>query len=87
MLSCVIRNYKSLFIFLPRLPVRLPRPAFLIVRMSGEPTELEKSIKEVLKKFMDDRDMSKGVHESSTRGLQASPSTRRLSGRTNPVTE
>jgi hypothetical protein len=55
--------------------------------MSGEKTKLENSIEEVLKKFMDDRAMSEGVQALSTRGLQASPSTGRRSGRTNPVTE
>jgi hypothetical protein len=37
--------------------------------MSGEPTELDKSIEEVLKKFMADRDMSEGLQAFSTRGL------------------
>jgi hypothetical protein len=55
--------------------------------MSGEQTELEKSVEEVLKKFMADRAMSEGVQASSTRGLQASPSTARRSSRANPVTE
>jgi hypothetical protein len=36
---------------------------------------------------MADRAMSEGVQASSTRGLQASPSTARRSGRTNPATE
>jgi hypothetical protein len=43
--------------------------------MSGEQTELEKFVEEVLKKFMADRAMSEGVQASLTRGLQASPST------------
>jgi hypothetical protein len=41
----------------------------LTVRMSGECTELEKSVKEVLNKFMDDRDMYEGIQTSSTRRL------------------
>jgi hypothetical protein len=53
--------------------------------MSGEPSELEKSVEEVLKKLMADRPISEGVQASSTRGLQASPSTGRRSGRVNPV--
>jgi hypothetical protein len=55
--------------------------------MSGEPSELEKSVEEVLKKLMADRPISEGIQASSTRGLQASPSTGRRSGRVNPVTE
>jgi hypothetical protein len=55
--------------------------------MSSERTELEKSIVEVLNKFMDDRAMSEGVHTSSTKVLQASPSTRRCLGRANPATK
>jgi hypothetical protein len=55
--------------------------------MSGEQTELEKSIEEVLKKFMADRDMYEGVQASSTRGLQDSPSTAQRSSRDNPATE
>jgi hypothetical protein len=43
--------------------------------MSGEQTKLENYVEEVLKKFIADRDMSEGVQEYSTRGLQASPST------------
>jgi hypothetical protein len=53
----------------------------------GEQSDLEKSIEEVLKKFMVDRAMSEGVQGSSTRGLQASPSTARCSIFSNPVTE
>jgi hypothetical protein len=55
--------------------------------MSGELTELEKSVEEVLKKFMADRDMSGGVQASSTRGLEVSPLTGQCLGRTNLVTE
>jgi hypothetical protein len=36
---------------------------------------------------MADKSMSEGVQESSTRGLQASPSTIHHSGRVNPATE
>jgi hypothetical protein len=46
------------------------------MRMSSERTELENSVEEVLKKFMADKSMFEGVQESSTMGLQASPSTR-----------
>jgi hypothetical protein len=46
---------------LPRLFVRLPRPACLIVRMLVERIELEKFIEEVLNKFMADKAMSEGV--------------------------
>ena len=53
----------------------------------GKHNELEKSIEEVLKNFMVDRAMSEGVQASSTRGLQASPSTARCSSFSNLVTE
>jgi hypothetical protein len=59
----------------------------LTVRMLGEPTELENSIEEVLKKFMVDIAMSEGLQASLTRGLQASPSTGHCSGCVNPTTE
>jgi hypothetical protein len=55
--------------------------------MLGEQNELEKSIEEVLKKFIVDRAMSEGVQASSTRGLQASSSTARCSIFSNPATE
>jgi hypothetical protein len=55
--------------------------------MSTEGIELEKSIEEVLKKFMANKSMSEGVQASSTRGLQDSPLTGRHSKRTNPATE
>jgi hypothetical protein len=55
--------------------------------MSGEPSELEKSVEEVLKKLMADRPISEGIQASLTRGLQASPSTRHHSGHVNPMTE
>jgi hypothetical protein len=42
--------------------------------MSGEPTELENFVEEIFKKLMDDKPLNKGVQESSTRGMQASPS-------------
>jgi hypothetical protein len=55
--------------------------------MSSEPTELEKSVEEVLKMFMADRAMYEGVKESSTRVLQASPLTGQCLGRFNPATK
>jgi hypothetical protein len=55
--------------------------------MSGEPSELEKSVKEILKKLMPKRPISEGVQASSTRILQSSPSTGRRSGRVNPRSE
>jgi hypothetical protein len=81
---CAIRPHHLLF---TPLFVRLPRPACLIVRMSTERTELEKFVEEVLKKFMDDKSMSEGVHASSTRGIQYSPSTGQISGHVNPAIE
>jgi hypothetical protein len=68
--------------------IRSPTLTYLLtVRMSVERTELEKSVEEVLKKFMADKAMSEGVQASSTRGLQASPSTGRRSKCVNPATE
>jgi hypothetical protein len=55
--------------------------------MSAACTELEKTVEEVLKKFMADKYMSYGVHASSTRELQASPSTGHHSKCTNTVIE
>jgi hypothetical protein len=55
--------------------------------MSGEPSELEKSVEEVLKKLMVDKPISEGIQASSTRVLQAHPSIRHRSGRVNPITE
>ena len=55
--------------------------------MSGEPTELEKFVKEVLKKLMGDRSLSEGVQALSTRGLEACPSTWHHFGRVNLGTE
>jgi hypothetical protein len=55
--------------------------------MSDEPSALEKSVEEVLKKIMADIQLSEGVQASSTRGLQASSSMGRRYGCVNPVTE
>jgi hypothetical protein len=49
--------------------------------MSSEPSTLEKSVEEILVELMAERVMSVGIHASSTRGLQASPSTRCHSSR------
>jgi hypothetical protein len=43
--------------------------------MSGEHSTLENSMEEILVDLMDDKVMSIGIHASSTRGLQESPST------------
>jgi hypothetical protein len=56
-------------------------------RMSSKPNDLEKSVKEFLRKLMADKPVSKGIQVSSTRGLQDSPLIGRLSTRINPVTE
>jgi hypothetical protein len=65
-----------------------PTPTYLFkVRMSVEHTELEKSVEEVVKKFMADKGMSEGIQASSTRGLQASPLNVLHSGRAKPTTE
>jgi hypothetical protein len=84
---CVELCYQTSFsICLPH--YRSPTPTYLLtVRMSVERTELEKSVEEVLKKFMADKAMSEGVQASSTRGLQASPSTGCRSKCANPATE
>jgi hypothetical protein len=42
-------------------PFAYPDLSFLKVRMSGEHTELEKSVEEVLKNFMADKAMFEGV--------------------------
>jgi hypothetical protein len=55
--------------------------------MSGEPSELKKSIEEVLKKLMDERPVSEGIQASSTRGFQTSPLIGHRSDRVNLVTE
>ena len=59
----------------------------LIVRMLTERTELEKFVEEVIKKFMNDKAMSQGVHASLTKGLYASPSTEHHSKRAGPAIE
>jgi hypothetical protein len=71
----------------PRLSICLPQPIRLKSRMSGEPSELDKFVKEVLKKIMADRSISKGIQASSTRGLQASPLIGCRSSHVNLVTE
>jgi hypothetical protein len=71
----------------PIYPFHLPRPIHLKERMSDTQAELEKSVEEVVRKYMADRGMSEGVQASSTRGLQASPSTARCSSHANPATE
>jgi hypothetical protein len=85
--TCAIRSYTSPSICLPRMSICLPRPIYLKVRMSGEPSALEKYVEEVLKKIMADKKLSEGVQASSTRGLQASPSTGQRFGCVNPVTK
>jgi hypothetical protein len=63
-------------------------PACLLKsRMSGKPSELEKSVEKFLKKIMANRPISEGIQVSSTRGLQTSPLTGRHSGCANPITE
>jgi hypothetical protein len=69
MLSDIIFCFSTQLIHLPTLTY------LLTVRMSGEHTELENSIEEVLKKFMADKAMSEGVQASSSKGIHASPST------------
>jgi hypothetical protein len=51
--------------------------------MSGEHSALEKSMEEILLDLMAERVMSAGIQVSSTRGLQASPSSGRRSSCTN----
>jgi hypothetical protein len=83
-LSCAIRHHCP-FVY-PA--IHSPTLTYLLtVRISTERTELEKFVEEVLKKFMDDKVMSEGIQTSSTRGLQASPSTGCCSGHVNPATE
>jgi hypothetical protein len=55
--------------------------------MSTERTELEKSVEEVMKKFMADKAMLEGIQASSTRVVYASPSTGRYLTLTNLATE
>jgi hypothetical protein len=50
--------------------------------MSSEASTLEKSVEDILVELMVEKVMSIGIHTSSTRGLQASPSTRRRSSHT-----
>jgi hypothetical protein len=45
--------------------------------MSGELSAVEKSMEDILIELMAEKVMSIGVQASSTRGLQASPSTAR----------
>jgi hypothetical protein len=71
-------------LFVTPLSIHLPRPILFKSENVGRTTELEKSIEEVLKKFMADKAMSEGVQASSTRGLQASPSTGRRSSPCQP---
>jgi hypothetical protein len=60
--------HTSPYVFYPT--IYLPTLTYLLTtRMSVELTKLEKSIEEVLKKFMADKAMSEGVQASSTKGL------------------
>jgi len=55
--------------------------------MLGEPNDLEKFVEEVLRKLLAKRPVTEGNQVLSTRGLQASPSTRRRSTWINPINE
>jgi hypothetical protein len=55
--------------------------------MSEELSAVEESVKEILIDLMTERVMSVGVQASSTRGVQASPSTARGSGPSRAATE
>jgi hypothetical protein len=55
--------------------------------MSGDLSTVEKSVEEILIDLMAEKVMSTGVQASSTRGLQASPSTARRSGPSRTATE
>jgi hypothetical protein len=55
--------------------------------MSEELSAVEESVKEVLINLMNERVMSEGIQASSTRGVQASPSTARGSGPSRPIAE
>jgi hypothetical protein len=55
--------------------------------MSGDLREIEKYIKEILIDLMLKKVLSVGVQASSTRGVQASPSTARRSGPSQTVIE
>jgi hypothetical protein len=55
--------------------------------MSGDFSAVEKSIEEILIDLMAEKVMSTGAQASSTRGVQASPSTARRSGPSRTTTE
>jgi hypothetical protein len=55
--------------------------------MSDELSAIEKSVEEVLIDLMAEKVMSTGIQASSTRGVQASPSTARRSGPSRPTAE
>jgi hypothetical protein len=55
--------------------------------MSGDLSTIEKSIEEILIDLMAEKVMFAEVHASSTRGVQASPSTKRRSGPSLTTTE
>jgi hypothetical protein len=56
--------------------------------MLGEPSDFVKSVEEVVRKLIADKPVYEGIQASSTRGLQASPSTESCrSARINLVTE
>jgi hypothetical protein len=55
--------------------------------MSSERNAVEKSVEEILIDLMEDKVFSTGAHASSTRGLQASPSTARRSRPSRTVTK
>jgi hypothetical protein len=55
--------------------------------MSDELSAVEKSVEEVLIELMAEKVMSVGIQASSTRGVQASPSTTRGSGPSRVVAE
>jgi hypothetical protein len=66
----------------------LTTPTYLLATtMSTKRIEIEKPIEEVMKMFMDNKDMFEGVHASSTRGLQTSPLTGCHSKCVDPATE
>jgi hypothetical protein len=48
--------------------------------MSDELNVVENYVEEILTDIMDEKVMSVGIQDSSTRGVQASPSTTRRSG-------
>jgi hypothetical protein len=55
--------------------------------MSGDLSVVENFVEEILINLMAEKVMSAGVHASSTRGVQASPSTERRSGPSRTATE